>query len=34
MALLDRLKQSLQVSDDDARSVERDLQFNRAAVVS
>jgi len=34
IALLDRLKQSLQVSDDDARRVERDLQFDRAAVVS
>jgi len=34
IALLDRLKQSLQISDDDATRVETHLQFDRAAVVS
>jgi len=34
LALLDRLRQSLKVSDDDARRVEVDLDFDRAAVVS
>lgn len=33
IALLDRLKQSLRVSDVDARRVEANLQFDRAAVV-
>jgi len=34
IALLDRLRQSLHVSDNDARKVEMDLQFNRTAVAA
>jgi hypothetical protein len=34
IALLDRLRQSLQVSEDDANRVERELLFDRTAVVS